>query len=245
MKRLLPVALGLALALALAALALPALAPAKSEPTTGRVCGVSACRPVASADAQRLLPWYGFARAAPEPQPFFTVELRAGGRLYGRVVWVPDAGLVWTDTRTEAAATWTRPPAQLREELVRRTRGLRPYPPAADWRPPVPSGSVTVVKACGPRGCRGVGAAGEAGKRARAQIVGAAPLPRPAGPWFRVVVRQKGRNGFVWSLRYAPGRRVVLIDRKDSAPPYWVPAPPALQRALAVATAGIAPYPAR
>ena len=224
------------------ALALPTLAPAKGEPLTGRVCGASACRPVASANAWDLVPWYGFGVAAPAPQPFYTLELRAGRRPAGRVVWVPAVGLVWTDARVEAAATWTRPAAYLRAELQWRTRGLRPYPPAADWRPPPRSAQVTVVKACGPGGCRGVGRAGDAGRRARAQFVRASPLTTPAGPWFRVVVRQKGLNGFVWSLRYAPARRAVLVDRMDAASPFWVSAPAALLPALAAATAGIAPY---
>lgn len=226
------------------ALALPGLALAK-EPLTARVCGASACRPVAAGTAWRLVPWHGFALAAPTAQPFFTVELRAGKELDSRVVWAPAAGLVWTDARVEAAAVWTRPARYLRLELERRTRDLRPYPPAADWRPAVRAAPVTVVKACGPRGCRGLGAAGEAGRRARVEIVRAAPVPAPAGPWFRVVVRQKGRNGFVWSLRYAPRRQALLIDRKDAAPPFWVPAPMALLPALARTTAGIAPYRSR
>lgn len=226
------------------ALALPGLALAK-EPLTARVCGASACRPVAAGTAWHLVPWYGFALAAPAAQPFFTVELRAGSELDSRVVWAPAAGLVWTDARLEAAAAWTRSAGYLRSELERRTRGFRPYPPAAGWRPAPRRLPVTVVKACGPHGCRGVGEAGEAGRRARAEIVRAAPVPAPAGPWFRVVVHQKGRNGFVWSLRYAPGRQAVLIDRMDAAPPFWVPTSAALLPALARATAGIAPYRSR
>ncbi len=232
------------LPIVLLALALPGPALAKDS-LTARVCGSSACRPVAAGAAWRLVPWYGFALAAPTAQPFFTVELRAGSELNGRVVWAPAAGLVWTDARLEAAAVWTRPARSLRSELERRTHGLRPYPPAADWRVAVRAAPVTVVKACGPHGCRGLGEAGETGRRARAEIVRAAPVPAPAGPWYRVVVRQKGPNGFVWSLRYAPRRQAVLIDRKDAAPPFWVPAPAALLPALARATAGIAPYRSR
>ncbi len=229
----------------LLALALPVLALAKEQPLTARVCGASACRPVAAGMAGRLVPWYGFGLAVPTAQPFFTVELRAGKELDSRVVWAPAARLVWTDARVEAAAVWTRPAGYLSSELERRTRGLRPYPPAAGWRPAPRSLPVTVVKACGPRGCRGVGEAGEAGRLARAEIVRAAPVPAPAGPWYRVVARQKGRNGFVWSLRYAPGRQAVLVDRMDAAPPFWVPAPAALLPALARTTAGIAPYRSR
>lgn len=232
-------------ATAIVSLALPAFAAAKGEPLTGRVCGASACRPVASASAWRLVPWYGFGVAAPETQPFYTLELRTGGRLDGRVVWVPSAGLVWTDARPDAPAAWTRPAAYLRAELERQTRGLRPFPPAADWRPRAGRAPVTIVKACGPRGCRGVGRAGDAGRRAREQVVSASRLATPTGPWFRVVVRQKGVNGFVWSLRYAPAHRAVLVDRMDAAPPFWVSVPAALLPALGEATRALAPYPGR
>ncbi len=221
------------------AFAFPGLAAAK-EPQSGRVCGSSACRPVPAQAVWRLVPWYGFALPAPQAQPFFRVDLRPGS-----VVWVPGADVTWTDARQGAIAAWTRPAPALRQDLRRWTRGLRPYPPAEDWRPVPRLTPVTVVKACGPRGCRGVGRAGESGRLGRAEAMRASPVAAPAGPWFRVVVRQKGRNGFVWSLRYAPGRRRVLIDRTDSAPPYWVPAPIALIQPLDFATAGLAPFAAR
>lgn len=222
-------------------LALTGVAWAK-EPQSGRVCGSSACRPVAAHVVWRLVPWYGYALPAPRAQPFFTVELRAGAHPDGRVVWAPGSGLVWTDARQGALPVWTHPAKSLRSELERRTRGLRPHQPAADWRPAPRLAPVTVVKACGPRGCRGVGEAGDAGRRARTRAVNASPVSRPRGPWYRLVVRQQGRSGFVWSLRYSPARKAVLVDRQDPAPPFWIPVPAELSPLIARATAGLVPH---
>ncbi|MHB1244021.1 MAG: hypothetical protein ACYC1P_11585 [Gaiellaceae bacterium] len=212
------------------------------EQQSGRVCGSSACRPVPAHAVWRLVPWYGFALSTPRAQPFFTVELRAGSRPDGRVVWAPGAGLVWTDARQGALPAWTRPATSLRSELERWTRGLRPHPPAEDWRPAPRVAPVTVVKACGPRGCRGVGEAGEAGRRARGGAVNASPVTPPTGPWYRLVVRQQGRRGFVWSLRYSPVRNTVVVDRMDAAPPFWIPVPAELSPLIARATAGLVPH---
>jgi hypothetical protein len=105
---------------------------------------------------------------------------------------------------------------------------------------------VTVVKVCGAAGrCQGVGEAGTAGHRSRAELEQPSRVQATSGPWFRVVVRQRGRNGFVWSFRYAPEEQAIQVDRKDAEPPFWVPVPKPLVRLLARAAAGIEPRPAQ
>lgn len=128
-----------AIAIALALALVPA-AGAKG-PASGRVCGLSGCKPLANAQVviEALLSAPFVLADAPAPAPHFRVVFTSAGR-YG-----PHASLVYVPARRlllaravlvdSSSGPYWRTMSPRAERLLRRiTRGMTPYRAARRWR---------------------------------------------------------------------------------------------------------------